>query len=338
LLQNLKALYNNFIIKIKLFILKKMPHATYRDGRLLVPYIFCEGKQILKGDFLLETNQKPFQMHVYELIELNSQLPFISKKTMGFTCNICGKQTIALISVIQEREISSCSHCHSTLRFRSLIQTLSLGLFNKNYTLTQMPKNKIISGIGMSDCDSYAKLLGNIFSYTNTYYHQHPKLDICNIDDKEIGLYDFIISSEIFEHIPYFQLQQAFDNLYKLLKPGGILVFSVPYKPTGQTNEHYPELYNFKVIKEKSGYKLINKTNSAEVQIFDNLVFHDGPGTTLEMRLFSKQDVFDRLIKAGFDTIEEHSYNYKEYGILWQYTNSVPILARKTEAINDITN
>jgi SAM-dependent methyltransferase len=56
---------------------------------------------------------------------------------------------------------------------------------------------------------------------------------------------DFIICSDIFQFIsPYPNLQYAFNNLYKILKPNGFVIFSVPFI-YGQHNEYYPNLYDY---------------------------------------------------------------------------------------------
>ena len=37
--------------------------------------------------------------------------------------------------------------------------------------------------------------------YTNTWYDMEPSLDITNVSPIHHGKYDFIISSEVFEHV-----------------------------------------------------------------------------------------------------------------------------------------
>src|SRR4029079_4712194 len=106
---------------------------------------------------------------------------------------------------------------------------------------------KDILGIGMSDWSGYANLLRRKFNYENTFYDHSPQLDIMNPIQKYIGKYDFAISSDVFEHILP-PLQQGFDNLFRLLKPGGRLIFSVPYTRTAQTVEHYPGLRDYEIL------------------------------------------------------------------------------------------
>ena len=118
---------------------------------------------------------------------------------------------------------------------------LSLELLGRSLCLSEFPTRPDIIGLGMSDWDGYASVLAQKFSYQNTYYHQEPRLDIRDIDPKLEGTMDFVISSDVFEHVPP-PVSMAFENARRLLKPNGILVFSTPYSKETETVEHFPEL------------------------------------------------------------------------------------------------
>jgi 2-polyprenyl-3-methyl-5-hydroxy-6-metoxy-1,4-benzoquinol methylase len=116
-----------------------------------------------------------------------------------------------------------------------------------------VPIRKDILDIGMSDRIGYANLLNKKFSYENTFCDYEPKLDIMNLAEKHLCKYNFVIFTEVFEHILP-PLQHAFDDLFRLLKPSGCLVFSVPYTSTAKTIEHFPgprdyEILNFRGTK-----------------------------------------------------------------------------------------
>ncbi|MGH9903496.1 MAG: hypothetical protein ACRD68_16940, partial [Pyrinomonadaceae bacterium] len=78
---------------------------------------------------------------------------------------------------------------------------LSTELFGESLALTDFPERRDISGIGMSDWDGYAAPLALKLGYQNTYYHQEPKLDITSIEPALESTLDFIISSDVFEHV-----------------------------------------------------------------------------------------------------------------------------------------
>jgi len=233
----------------------------------------------------------------------------------NFVCNICGKQASAPIDALVNREAPSCYHCYSSKRFRSLMAALSEQLHGEIIPLTKFPKQKHITGIGMSDSKVYATPLGRIFSYTNTFYHKKPRLDITSIGPELNESIDFVISSDVFEHVPP-PVGQAFANLHRLLKPGGICILSVPYTDSGETLEHFPELYDFKLVRDKGTMRLLNKTRDGANQVFENLSFHGGGGATLEMRLFSKPSLMELLANANFTDIKFYDMDIPKHGIL----------------------
>jgi len=249
--------------------------------------------------------------------------------TLSYVCNICGKNCVTKISELRREEVS-CIHCGSTVRMRAIIHVLSMELFGESLAIQDFPARPDIVGIGMSDWDGYAIPLARKFRYKNTYYHKDPKLDITSIDPALEGMYDFIISSDVFEHVlPPVSI--AFENARKLLKPGGVLIFSVPYTKDGTTIEHFPDLHKYEIIKKGDGYILKNITRDGVEQIFDNLFFHGGFGSTLEMRVFSESSLINEFQKAGFDKIKTYREPKYEFGIVWENNWSLPIAARAKE-------
>ena len=104
-------------------------------------------------------------------------------------------------------------------------------------------------------------------------------------------------------------------KICRLLKPGGFAVFSSPWESTGDTLEHFPELFDWELVKFRGDYVLVNRTREGRLEAFDNLVFHDGPGETLEIRVFSKDGLLANCKAAGFDIAMAE--NNPAYGILW---------------------
>jgi SAM-dependent methyltransferase len=245
-----------------------------------------------------------------------------------FQCNICGKFSHARTNEISKRETPSCYHCGSTLRFRSIIAALSKEIFGKVMPISDFPYCMSVNGIGMSDSTIYAKRLEKKFSYVNTFFHKAPFLDIQNPDIMYMNSADFVISSDVFEHVPQ-PINIAFENLFNMLKDKGLVVFSVPYNETGDTLEHYPDLYDFK-IKQKHGEKiLVNTTKNGEIQVFKKLRFHGGCGETLELRVFSKPSLLELINNAGFKNIVIHDTDIQKYGILHDSTESLVITMQK---------
>src|SRR5688572_25877901 len=106
--------------------------------------------------------------------------PLGATATVRFRCNICGAACETPRSTIA-RERASCDSCGSTVRWRSIISVLSTELFGQNLALPDFPNRPDIRGIGMTDWGVYASQLAKKFTYTNTFYHTEPKLDITSI-------------------------------------------------------------------------------------------------------------------------------------------------------------
>jgi len=249
--------------------------------------------------------------------------------TLCFLCNICGANSLTALHRLSREDVS-CNGCGSTPRARAVIRALSLELFGKNLVLGDFGTRPDIRGLGMTDWPGYANTLAEKFNYQNTYYHQEPRLDISAMEmPAHLLANDFVISSEVFEHVvPPVSL--AFENVAKMLKPGGLFILTVPYTNKKETIEHFPELYDFTVVEDNRTFVLRNKTRDGVIQEFRNLVFHGGPGTTLEMRLFSENSLIQYLTDAGFRAIKVHREPDFVHGIWWPERRcSFPISARK---------
>jgi SAM-dependent methyltransferase len=245
---------------------------------------------------------------------------------LTYRCNICGRIVEARPAEMG-RETISCWQCGSTVRFRAVIHTLSQALFGRSLILSDFP-TRDLRGLGLSDWEGYAGLLEDKLAYKNTYYHRAPRLDITEIDAKRAGTLDFLIASDVFEHVPP-PVSVAFENAYRLLKPGGALIFTSPYVESGETVEHFPELFTYKIIHQDGSPVLENVTRTGEVQRFETLRFHGGPGASLEMRRFSKPSLLAAFAQAGFSEVEICHAPCFDYGIVWLTQHSYPILARK---------
>jgi SAM-dependent methyltransferase len=233
---------------------------------------------------------------------------------LQFTCNICS-ETTRYPRKSMMREVPSCVHCGSCVRFRSIIHTLSVELFGESLAIKDFPERQDLIGIGMSDWDGYANRLPEKLGYTNTFYHREPLLDIASLDPLTSARYDFVIATEVFEHVSQ-PIPRAFENVHRLLKPGGVLIFSVPCAE-GETREHFPELWRYTIGKENNSWVLVNETKDGRRQRYDKLTFHDGPGTTIEMRLFGKDSLSKNFTDAGFRQIRVHDEEVEAFGIVW---------------------
>lgn len=245
---------------------------------------------------------------------------------MRYTCNICGSEN-ELVESRLGRETPDCIGCGSTVRMRSIIGLLTHALFGTLEPLDRLPERRGLRGVGLSDWDEYARRLAERFDYTNTYYHQEPRLDITDVDDARSGTCDFVISTDVFEHV-LAPVGKAFVGARKLLKAGGVLVLTVPYSLDAETREHFPHLHDWRLEHDGSDWVLHNRRADGSEEQLRDLVFHGGPGSTLEMRLFCRDDLIKHLHAAGFRDVRIASEAMPEIGVIWHHPWSLPIVAR----------
>lgn len=214
------------------------------------------------------------------------------------------------------------------MRTRGLIYVLSQELFGTALPLSDFPQVKSLRGLGASDSPLYADRLANRLDYRNTYFHREPRFDIANPPESEFGRYDFLVSSEVMEHVVS-PVETAFQNACRMLKPSGVFVFTVPYSLEATTVEHFGQLHDFGFARLSDRTLLINRTAQGETQIYDNLIFHGGDGSTVEMREFSETGLKTLLAAAGFSEVRIDTQDHPEFGIVQRHAWSLPIAARK---------
>lgn len=253
------------------------------------------------------------------------------RHSLAFRCNICGSPHKVPLADLQ-RELPTCASCSSTVRFRAMVHALSLALWGESLALPEFPARRELSGIGLTDWRGYARPLAAKLGYTNTFLDAEPRLDITQPDPALHGTLDFLLASDVFEHIPP-PVERAFAGAYQLLKPGGALVLSVPFTPTGATTEHFPELFDFGMTATPAGQRLDNVTRDGRRQTFTGLRFHGGPGLALEMRVFSLPELLQQLDTAGFGEIRVCEEPCEKHGIVWLEGHSQPVVARKRTGI-----
>ena len=214
------------------------------------------------------------------------------------------------------------------MRVRALIAVLSEELLGIPMTLAEFPVLKSIQGIGMSDSAELAEKLAQKLDYSNTFYHQAPAFDVTRPNPNDFGRYDFILSSEVMEHVPP-PVEDAFANLFRMLKPDGLLVMTTPYTLGGKTREHFPDLHDFTLARLSEKTVLVNRRRDGSIEVFEDLVFHGGPGSTVEMRVFTEESLRDTLLGAGFSSVRVAAENLPEFGIEHAENWSLPMVARK---------
>jgi SAM-dependent methyltransferase len=209
---------------------------------------------------------------------------------------------------------------------REVVHLTTLGLLGTGLPLTSLPVRKDLCGLGMSDAGGYTALLEERLDYVNTWYDREPRLDITAVPEALAERHDLVISSDVLEHV-LAPVQRAFDGLARLLRPGGVLVLTVPSVPGASTVEHYPDAVDYAVSTE-DGSTVVDLTRlDGSVHRAADPVFHGGSGATLEMRVFGLDAVLDHLRAAGFSGYRVLRDDVPRFGIVRRDEFSHSVLA-----------
>jgi SAM-dependent methyltransferase len=248
-----------------------------------------------------------------------------------FCCNVCGAGGEAASIDRLGRETGACRECGATVRLRALAHLVSTRLCGVSLPATAWPHRPGIVGYGVSDWPYFETAFAPRFHYINTQYDPaltggRTFLDICKPPPELLGTADIVTCSDVLEHVAP-PVQRAFDGLFALLKPGGALIFTVPYG-LERTVEHFPDLFEWSLHADPSGYMTLrNRTADGRVQEFADLCFHAGSQASLEMRVFGLEDLLEHLRRAGFVDLAIMSQDVLQYGIHFPEPWSLPITA-----------
>lgn len=242
-------------------------------------------------------------------------------------CNICGTASTGPRN--GEGEYPACSACGSEVRQRAIALLLSRALFGCDIPLTGFPQLKSLRALGISDLPLLAGPFKRLFTYTNTYYHQEPSLDLTAPPPPDLGLFDFIVCSEVLEHVSA-PVDRAFHSLACLLKPSGFLILTVPFGLDEHSVDHFPRATSLKVMEVDGKPVAVGHYPDGSYHVHDNLIFHGGHGSTLELRLFCRADLESQLASAGFTHVSFLCEGNESFGIDFPSPCSLPILASTT--------
>ncbi len=224
--------------------------------------------------------------------------PFDDSPLTPFLCNVCGTPN-RLPERRLTREDGHCVQCLCYGRLRAMVYAVTARFSPGEPVLARMKPRKDIRGVGCSDW-GYAGLLAEKFDYVNAFYDHEPRLDLCNVDWSQWPpeSLDFITCTDVLEHVAP-PVDKVFENVRRLLKPGGVAILTVPTSLQPTNREHFPDLHDWRIETEGQRRAVVNRRRDGRIERFDNPCFHGGEGLTLEFRQFSRQGLIDSVQQAG---------------------------------------
>jgi SAM-dependent methyltransferase len=133
------------------------------------------------------------------------------------------------------REGSLCGNCSASARQRALLYVLGVLLNEDPRPVAEWAVRPDISLLEAAGRGAYPILLAEKLRYVNTEYRPDPggelppfspyaDLERLTYSD---GSLDYVLAADVFEHVRHDAA--AFLEIRRVLKPGGALVFTVPY-------------------------------------------------------------------------------------------------------------
>jgi SAM-dependent methyltransferase len=175
----------------------------------------------------------------------------------------------------------------------------------ENRTLKSLSPDWSRIGLGISDDIALASKVPTKFFYSNTYFDTFPQLDIRNVPPEAKGKFEFVLCSDVLEHIDC-DLDLAIQGVLGLLKPNGFALFSVPVVENAIETEFYPNLMSFEIINNQ-----VHWVDKQEIMHVDNSPeFHGGRGQNLAFRQFD-DDQFRKVLEFNGFSIEPTVFSSK---------------------------
>ena len=202
------------------------------------------------------------------------------------------------------REASCCISCGSTWRARAVTLATITGLGYEPTPLSRINSDWSRIGLGISDDINVSSRLSGKFFYSNSYFDTFPNLDLRKVPEVAKAKFEFVICSDVLEHIDT-DLELAVSGLKNLLNENGFAVISVPVDGDHGHLEFYPGLISFSI---KDDIVTWNDQNNMPHKDIDP-EFHGGRGQNLAFRKFSDNTIEDLLLKCGFNSFSPVRFN-----------------------------
>jgi SAM-dependent methyltransferase len=214
-------------------------------------------------------------------------------------CTVCGKITLFfLIDPEYLRNTMICLFCRSASRNRHIAKTILGIVAGGASSIADLSSQGSIAIYNTATDDCFGRVLRDYEGYFSSCYKDGlapsteitPRVSCQNIEALTYpdGNFDFVITEDVFEHVRH--PEKGFREIYRVLRPGGYHVFTVPF--------HFDCPTITRV--DTSGTEDVHRLPPE---------YHGDPlrGTILAYRTFGI-DLFAQLAAIGFETRVEFSF------------------------------
>lgn len=172
----------------------------------------------------------------------------------GF-CPICNSKTVFIAVNKWLRDNYCCVKCLSIPRQRAIVKVVN--------DLSVNDKFEVVHETSPSGpASSYFKKKFNDYSFSQYFlntkhgeYHNGVRCENLEALTYNNETFDLFISQDVMEHV--FEPDKAFREVARVLKPGGLYIFTVPYYPENKNTEFRAKIEsgNITFLKEPSYHK-----------------------------------------------------------------------------------
>jgi SAM-dependent methyltransferase len=157
-----------------------------------------------------------------------------------WVCTICGAMNITPRGKAHNiRDAFACPTCGVGMRYRNQAAAI-LDAFARGYvwSLRGAVEAGLFNNVAIYEAALYGpfrRRFSGLKNYTRSYFWENMALgtthDGVRCEDLtrltfDSEMFDLVITSDVFEHV--FEPEAAFREIYRVLKPGGVHIFSLP--------------------------------------------------------------------------------------------------------------
>ena len=259
------------------------------------------------------TRASRFDAELDELVSADA----LERRSIRGICNLAGAETDFSVSSDNLREDIIAQTTNSINRHRQVVCALSIAIFgHPEASLAEIAEHVNRMGLRVYSAEANSALFfflkqhlnPELFTYSEYFGEEHQSGDVvggvCHQDLQRPSFpdesFDVVITCEVFEHIP--DAIRAEREVVRILKPGGVYCFTVPFIPHGE-------------------HDLVRavRTPDGEIKHFEEPQYHGDPlrpeEGILVYRVFAFRDLKHRFESLG---CQFHTYRFwsRSLGIL----------------------
>lgn len=217
-------------------------------------------------------------------------------------CSVCGNESVFKDMSQSIRETYQCVTCRASLRERVTADGILNSFGCARYlSLAMLVKDEAFQALDIFEpgiSGAYRSYFSGLPSYTTSFFLEDLQPgemrngirseDLMNLSFSDAS-FDLVISSDILEHVRH--PWKAFEELRRVLRPGGLHIFSIPILTP---------------IRPTTRYR-VDTSNNEDVHILEPHYHGDGRGGKSLVYVDYGADLFDKLAECGFRTFNVRS-------------------------------